>query len=49
MNHAILGCLVTFLMATLWVSLQLQENPTCTITLKDNQGAYHQMTGKADD
>jgi hypothetical protein len=45
MSNAILGCLVTFLTMTLWVSL----HQTCTITLKDGQNNYHQMTGKADE
>jgi hypothetical protein len=45
MNNAIAGVLVTFLTMTLWTSL----HQTCTVTFKDHQGAYHQMTGKADD
>jgi hypothetical protein len=45
MSNAILGCLVTFLAMLLWSSL----HQTCTITLKDHQGNYHQITGKADE
>jgi hypothetical protein len=44
MNNAIAGVLATFLTMTLWASL----HQSCTITLKDGQGNYHQMTGKAD-
>jgi hypothetical protein len=45
MNNAIAGILATFLTMTLWASL----HQSCTITLKDGQGAYHQIAGKADD
>jgi hypothetical protein len=45
MNNAILGGLVTFVSMLLWFSL----HQSCTVTFKDYQGAYHQMTGKADD
>lgn len=45
MNNAILGILGTFLAMSIFTTAQ----KTCTITLKDGQGAYHQMTGKADD
>jgi len=45
MNNAIAGVLITFLTMTLWTSM----HQSCTITLKDGQGNYHQMTGKADD
>jgi hypothetical protein len=45
MNNAIAGVLATFLTMTLWASL----HQSCTITLKDGQGAYHQIIGKADD
>jgi hypothetical protein len=44
MNNAIAGILATFLTMTLWASL----HQSCTITFKDHQGAYHQITGKAD-
>jgi hypothetical protein len=44
MNNAILGGLVTFVSMLLWFNL----NQSCTITIKDMQGAYHVIKGKAD-
>lgn len=45
MNNALLGILGTFLAMSIFTT----AHKTCTITLKDGQGAYHTIKGKADE
>jgi len=42
-------CLIVFGALCAFVAKSYADDKQCTITLKDHQGAYHQMTGKADD